>query len=58
MVQKREGITVGAKPVNKEKGLESSTQMRGLALNVNENSSSIVTREKADRYRPRCFIAW
>lgn len=39
--------------MSKEKGLESSTQMRGLALNVNENSSSIVTGEKADRYRPR-----
>ena len=36
-----------------EKGLKSSTQMRGLALNINENSSSIVTGEKADRYRPR-----
>ena len=58
MMQKREGVTVGAKPVNKEKGLEFITQMRGLALNVNENSSSIVTREKADRYRHRCFIAW
>lgn len=44
---------MGAKLVSKEKGLESSTQMRGLALNVNENSSSIVTGEKADRYRPR-----
>ena len=39
--------------MSKEKGLESSTQMRALALNVNENSSSIVTGEKAARYRPR-----
>ena len=41
--------------MSKEKGLESSIQMRGLALNINDKSSSIVTGEKADRYRLRCF---
>lgn len=39
--------------MSKEKELEPYTQMRGLALDGSENSSSIVTGKKADRYRPR-----